>query len=554
LYKNNFKRKKYHIVKDFWENRNKLLQIHNEAKVLHEIVLRKLHKKLNQIHNTKYGLKTWRFILDPWLVAYISVVSDRFERIKNAASENNGLKLTCYLSRQKSNDNPARNYLDFIDKVTSDNWNQVLMQDIIEKYFQEQIKIIHVEKENDSKLSLCKKKTHFKKYILSAASLVAKISRYFQANNKYFFYKSYFSIKKFIKLNFYLNQFPFWSDGLFVLNKKYQKNESLRFQSRLCVKTENARLKFIMNRIFQDIPQIYLEDFNEIRISAEKCPIRPKIILSALGHWINDYFKIWVIAKKKLGAKYYALEHGGSFPPQFDTMEYEDRICDRRIVWAEKQNSIQTQLPPNKINLTTRKVNKEQFLLIIPWEMQRYPVYLTAAPGPSARFFSVNKVNEIMHKLPRSIFESTRIKPYPSLNNFGYNQDKILLRKYPNQMVKSSNLYDSFQTAKTIVSLYPNTTFSEAMSSGKPSILFFSPDQWEINKKFQNLVESLAEQKIIHFNLKTFIKHLQDIWSSPNDWWNMEETKKVRINFHKRCCNFNSNTEADWAKFLKKKV
>ena len=137
MYKNNFKGKKYHIVKDFWENRNKLLQIHNEAKVLHEIVLRKLHKKLNQIHNTKYELKTWRFILDPWLVAYISVVSDRFERIKNAASENNGLKLTCYLSRQKSNDNPAENYLDFIDKVTSDNWNQVLMRNKTEKDFEQ---------------------------------------------------------------------------------------------------------------------------------------------------------------------------------------------------------------------------------------------------------------------------------------------------------------------------------------------------------------------------------------------------------------------------------
>ena len=67
--------------------------------------------------------------------------------------------------------------------------------------------------------------------------------------------------------------------------------------------------------VFKNIPKSFLEDFsiNRKKINEFGWPNNPTNILTSIGQWYNEYFKIYVAEKKLLNCKLLISQHGGSW-------------------------------------------------------------------------------------------------------------------------------------------------------------------------------------------------------------------------------------------------
>jgi len=118
-------------------------------------------------------------------------------------------------------------------------------------------------------------------------------------------------------------------------------------------------------------------------------------------------------------------------------------------------------------------------------------------------------------------------------------------------LVCCTNLYKSFELAKIIICTYPETTFIEALASGRATILVFPQNHWKFHPKFQDLVNRLEKENIIFYDPIIAANHINKIWDNPLSWWDSPETKKLRELTFKELGNPNDkNWIKIWKEFL----
>ena len=93
---------------------------------------------------------------------------------------------------------------------------------------------------------------------------------------------------------------------------------------------------------------------------------------------------------------------------------------------------------------------------------------------------------------------------------------------------KEKTLFQDIERSKIIICTYPQTTFSEAMHSGIPTILLYKEEFWELQPVFDNVVLELKKADIIHSDPFKAAKHINSISINPRIWWDKEETKNAR--------------------------
>ena len=151
--------------------------------------------------------------------------------------------------------------------------------------------------------------------------------------------------------------------------------------------------------------------------------------------------------------------------------------------------------------------------------------------------------------LPNDIRKLLKIKPkYLGSWNFEDSYSEI----YGQEIIsKYNDLNSIIQNSRLLISGYPQTTFSEGMFSGVPTILLFKEHLWEINEVYSSLITDLKEKQIIHNNANSAVKHIKNILGNEMDWWNSEEIIESRQNFNNLCNTISDNPAKEWSSFFK---
>ena len=113
------------------------------------------------------------------------------------------------------------------------------------------------------------------------------------------------------------------------------------------------------------------------------------------------------------------------------------------------------------------------------------------------------------------------------------------------------NLHNAYSHSKVIVCTYPQTTFSEALNSGIPTILLYSRDSWEFDENFQDLITQLKNNQIIFTCPKAAANHINSILDNPDLWWNKSEIIEARQSYFEMCGKASDNWASEWASFFK---
>lgn len=546
-----------------WDDRNKLIKDYTELERLHQLLLVSLTQALNKLHGVDYNERYWQTLLDPWLAAYIGVIFDRWECLRIAFEENK-YHHTIFVN-SKGFDNPPYSYEDFVEcAADSDKWNQYLYQQIISYAYLDQCSIQKIDAPSspaEIKIPAQRHKLSVKRKFKSAITLY--FNKYCK-NNTVVFIGTSFNLYAFLKLHLYIGQLPSFdplyeyrpvcSDSSFsVLSVDASKRSTLKIDFQCTTAFE----EFLKQIIAYDIPVCLIEDYIMLRDRIRKVVLRPKVIVTGSSHW-GDYFaKMWFAEHISKGRKLLILEHGGSLPLINELFNFEVDISDLRACWFLPYHSKHVQMPPPKIINSNAKLYAIYQKLITPKKYcsfigNEYPRWVYRAqfcPLANQWSTSFKMTLEFYGQLDGRVKDYFRVKPYPFSRGWNTSQrfvDKLGFDKvYEENAIKKIILI-----SRVIVCSYPETTFSEAMASGVPTILMYPAHLYKLHPITFPLLEILKAAKIIFHNPADAANHLNSIWDDPNKWWNSSQTIVAREEFYRQALNLDKNWIKKWADLL----
>ena len=542
----------YEVVRNHWDDRVKLRVDERRLKKLHDLLLIELTVKLNKLHGVDYTSVCWQMILDPWLLSYVAVVWDRWECIRLAIGEYNKIK-TYILASHHSMVVP-RDFNSASDMFVNDSWNHNLFADIITTFYTHncEIKILN-DLEKKCVVPEGKNKRSPRSLRLKSLHIIDSFLEKLSFHNRYLFVNTYFPIKSFICLMLSLRQVPCFNFSRFDYNDididGNNSSNNLRQGLNINLQPIDAFEDFLFKRLVKEIPKSYVEDFLLLRKRSSLLPHKPMVIATANSHWGDDQFSVWTAERVLKGARLIVMEHGGSIPPYFDSMEFENEIAYNQVVWTKPTKLNQTQLSPNTFLSKRHCSMVADICTIIGYEGQRYAYRASAQPIAGQCLVHFKMVCDLYAELIPEMQSRIRIKPYPNRGwDFAQRYRDFLSADI---VLDDLNTVHVMARSKVIICTYPNTTFSQAILSGRPTVLYYPSHLWETQPSFDKLIANMREVGIVHEQSDTLARHLESIWKNPDKWWMSVEVQSVLAEFHASACRLDCDWLQEWTVFFK---
>ena len=150
------------------------------------------------------------------------------------------------------------------------------------------------------------------------------------------------------------------------------------------------------------------------------------------------------------------------------------------------------------------------------------------------------------------LFQNLLIRGNPERDNLDLkNKFKIDI---PNlKFSKKKNFSEDLELSKLIINTAAESTFFQSMRSGKPTLLILHKDLWNFTPEVKKMYFDLKKNNIIFTNKEKALKHIQDIWKEPLEWWNSNNVKVARNFFEETCSIPNKNNWKFFFKDIRKK-
>ena len=287
------------------------------------------------------------------------------------------------------------------------------------------------------------------------------------------------------------------------------------------------------------MPTVALEAFAKIRGNNKRFLRNTDLFISSGSAWINPSLKGCMAEAVNASIPIFQVEHGGSFPAKHELFDFEEDISDVRGTWYIPYHLKHKKILHPKIARVLNRyffvywlygsLRLRNFCLVVAAESPPYVYRAHYYPMAEQSLSNLEMNTNFIDNLQDNIRSNVRVKPY---FDSGWNTAQEYLERYGDEMViKDLTLQQSFRRAKVIVCTYPETTFSEAMASGIPTILLFDPIYYERNPICEELLNEMINVNIIFYNHHDAAEHLNKYWHDIESWWFSPETVLIRNKF-----------------------
>ncbi len=545
--KETLKKIDYKTLDYHWDNRKKLDKDYEYLIDLYERTINELTPKLNKIHNKNYSVRGWKIIVGIWLSIFIQVFYDRYSSILKA-KKSYKISQTVILNDKDILKATPKNDIDFDEKILGDLYNHTLFSIIIKKLNLFPFKIYNKKIHYVSKQAK-KSKINLIQNIISSIYNFIK-SRF---HIKYYFYSS--NIKKYDlwKLETYLKQ-PISLD----YKSKYKNDLNINKEKRkelIIRKAETPFEKLLYEVIPFQMPMDVVEGFDYFQLKSKL------FFPSSVEHIFTAYnkdtsFKIWVADKIMKNAKFHIIQHGGGFglAKKMASEDYFIGICDKFLTWGWKNNHKKELTIPASVNIGRSKIKEKlesEQILLLGHSLARYSYKICSEPlGPVFKNFIYDNI-KFFKLLSPEIKKTLKFRPLPA-PDYGWNQIKRIKRNTEEFNISdlNTNFLQEIKSSKLIISCSNTTGFLETMALDIPTILIFSPKYWELNERFKIEYKLLKENQILHTDIKSAAKHINEVGNNPFSWWNSKKTINARIRFTQKFAFYSKDWILDWKKTI----
>ncbi|MDR2590991.1 MAG: LIC12162 family protein [Oscillospiraceae bacterium] len=501
---------------------------------------------MNELHSMNEANKYWEIILSAWLRSYIALMYHRYCYIKKMIA----LDVDFFTSLPESNIyNPHYNTDKFIfNAVSDDTFNMTIFSLFLSK-INHNIPIIR--KQNKRFSNSCTKTTGNE-----VKSLTKKI--------KYMFFDAYVSFMNKISskdIMLYLTYFPPKTIFYILRNGKrkivcYRKNKELKSINSRVLLRNNLTIQFNHNNEFEviikdiiskHIPTIFIEGFSELTKFSEKSFKNSyKYIVSSVGWYNSDAFRVFAANSKSKGSKLISVQHGGYMLAESYWLSFELSLVDIFYSWGWKIDYNDVVIKNGSLSKLGRDyqlTNNRKKILFINTFTYRYNTLFRNFSLHLELYYKDQII--FIQSLNSSAFNDLVVRPYRNANN----AIERYIDAIPNVKLESWDviLYDSLsETRLLVVDHLASTTACEAIAQNIPTIFFWRPifdDFTEISKP---IYEELKKVGVFHDSPESAATYINEIYNSIEDWWMESERQKAIDTFRNTFAYLREDQDKWW--------
>jgi len=549
------------VVPYHWDDRAKLARDYNDLEAFHARLLTSLTSALNDLHGVDYDARQWQLIIDPWLLSYIGTLFDRWESVGMAFAE--GQSFEMIVLDNGAGPSAPFSHTEFIEACLDDDWNQRMCEVIVSARFPDRVRrtSITLSRAQAASSPAPRRSSRARELARRAAHAVDRALASLTRQGDVVFLSPYFNMRAFVRLSLALRQVPrLYLDEFGAVDGGLAPSQVLDDATRASLPIVcEARTEFeafVMSRIARDLPESVVEGFAALREHARRIPLRPRTVVTASYHWYHVGFKAWMAERVGAGTRLVILEHGGSLPAPKYQFWFEENIGDVRGLWYRPYHPRQVQLPPSKLidRYPRRPSRSGRDLSIIGNDGARYVHRIHFNPFSAQFRVAADDTLRFVDALAPDVELAARYKPYPS-GAWGWDAaDRLEARLGSARMLRGVTIDQVFGRARLIVCTYPDTTFAEAMTTGRPTVLFYNPTYYEMHPIAHPLLEALLDARIVFHEPAAAAAHVNAIWGDPWAWWESEPVRAVRERFRREAAAVGDDWLDRWVAFLREEL
>ncbi|MEK6759609.1 MAG: LIC12162 family protein [Deltaproteobacteria bacterium] len=536
------------VIKSPWDDRDKLFEACKYVNSLYERVLPALATQLNSMHGVEQGERYWRILLGPWLIYYIPAVYDRYVTLLGAFERYPGLTTT--VLSEESYVTPA-DTLEFVQLLKDDPYNLQIYSRILKlsgRAFpqrKEDIKSVRfIIREKGVRAGIKR---------LASGGLLA-LGKATASRRLVILKNSYFSneIEAAITLKTFGKAWPIKGD-LFELPELHIDNNAREAMRNALSKGRDGFELMLASMIPSDMPKAFIEGFDLIKNAAEKThPPKPMAIFSSGAWYYDEPFKQWAAGSTESGTALLGMQHGGNygslaFHPSED---HEIAITDRYYTWGwDRIVPAGKTFPRPATKLSGRRPfgadNSKEGILFAATALHRYLFQFPSHPGRFVDYLSWQA--RFASALPQGLKSKTRGRLHKADN--GWSIAERWKAICPEAMIESWErpFMASLEACRLYVCDHLSTTFIEALSANKPTILFWDPDANELRPEARPYYDRLFEAGILHYSPEAAAGTIVAAYDDVEKWWNSPIRQEARRAFCNRFALTSKDAVKEWA-------
>jgi putative transferase (TIGR04331 family) len=316
---------------------------------------------------------------------------------------------------------------------------------------------------------------------------------------------------------------------------------------------DNEFEKIIAKMLPLDVPQSYIESYALIKnFSLKKYPQRVKAILTANAWYYDEAFKQWSASAAERGVVLLGAQHGGNYGSAdlFLFAENEIEITDRFYSWGWEHPAYERKVIPmpapyllySKIH---RVHDKKEGVL---FGTGLSPNYFIGFPYLPIYFEDYLKWQiRFLKTLIPELRAGMRVRLHAE--EWGWDIAERIKTNFPEILLENWD-DGSFASALNNCRLYVCdnllTTFLEALSANKPTILFWNPKTNILRPEAEPYYEILKESGILYHNPEEAAGVVNSVYESTEKWWDDTERQLARRKFCNRFAKTSHDSIKKW--------
>lgn len=551
----------YFVLPENWENSDSYIRDLQYLEKIQQKLVSYLSQELNNYHDISFSYDQWYIMLGQWSVNYLSVLYDKYLKLKKIC--NLQIRCKCDLYSVDNVDIPL-DYIEFYEWIQDEKFHLFLYTLLYSNMEEAQKWIV-----SDTYIPYSKSRIELKKCEVYGKK--AKLFRgLFRANKKMTGKLDSIAITDayhYLPLSVKVQSVLLGLGSVSIYENHYNRarylfDAEINLQWRngidhVCTKDEFLNIAYILVKKF--LPSVCVENFDKL-LSLMKNEYQyalqaNKIIYDYSGMTSNEIHKAYLMIMKGKGAKLYDMQHGGSYGIDYDFHhDTEYKICDVFYSWGwhlENKLCDFQPMPIQKI-IGRNKCERANCKRIL------YLGYARPKNILSLQEYSINadieKVGEVefFRSLSLKVKENLVVRLYK--RNFGWwNTEESLERnvgglKFDSGAHNSANLnknyYEAVMSSRLLVAPVLSTTALEALALGVPILVKHKLEGIE-SEAYADLLE-LKRVGVLVESWDQFGLSLEQIYDSVEVWWNEPQRKEVIETFKKKYALTAKNARKIW--------
>ena len=478
---------------------------------LHRLLNKRLTHALNDLHSVQETERYWSITTGIWLQLFTELIVSRYMTLLQILQRYQNLILISI--NPESTHRAPMNFRQHHEFLKSPTWNSVVYADLWESV--QSIQPIVGRHENHESVLVTKQASSSNRRAVISASYLPK-------------YK-----EALLQLSF--GAFP--KRLKVVQAPEIPVNREIRNKFLLTDETLNPFENLALSLVHAYLPTTWVEGFKELTnlCNVMEYPIAPKVIFTSNRHLYDDVFNSWVAEATKRGSKLVIGQHGGFFGiskfPSY-AERHELSVADKYLTWGWR--SSQVTVPAFVLTTGGKRVRRHsegsQLLVVVDhlWSQPR-----TAFIDLNETSGYLEHIKDTISLLPKEIQEETFIRIHHAHKETGNSQSMWWMKNLP--AIKIDDWAKNFESVTTmsrlILTAHNGTTFLETISKGIPTLITWTPEWVEIRDEAESIFSKLSEVGIFHENPKSLARHISNIWSDVDGWWQSDAVVNARSIF-----------------------